>query len=170
MKEEQLVSIYPGYRETRLDAECPKCGHRYKIKVRQMEEVENRETAKGKIRLTPGETIEMEAVFDTGTPISVMATDLAERLEKAGEIYSKFGADQQYDIYLGDGEMIRITGWASSPVELSGYEIPSTVFEVSPDLPEGTLIIGKSEIWWKWDVVMDGGNPRLEKPVAFNLF
>ena len=47
-------------------------------------------------------------------------------------------------------------------------ELSPTVFEVLPDLSEGTLIIGKREIW-AWDVVMDGEVPRLEKPVTLGV-
>lgn len=91
------------------------------------------EQATGEIKLIGERTVKVDALFDTGAVESVMSLDLAKEIGRFSELPER----DKYTIPTANRNAdIRIIGKSSAPVEFDGCNIPSTTFEVSPDLPE----------------------------------
>ncbi len=125
------------------------------------------EQVRAKVKLTyGGEGAEVEALFDTGASVSVASEDLARKLASFREL----PPEDRY--FLGTAKkdvMIHITAKVDARVEVAGYEMPITTFDVSLDLPEGALIIGRPELD-KWDIVFTPEGPRPRRyPIRLEL-
>ena len=118
------------------------------------------EKVKARIKL---DGIEVDAVFDTGAPVSVVPKELAMRLEGYRELKKKY--------YVGTakkGVGFRIIGKVDAYPEVGGCsEIPATTFEVSDEVDH--VIIGRPELD-KWDIVFTPEGPRPRKcPVELEV-
>jgi hypothetical protein len=116
------------------------------------------EHAYAKVRLICGEgSVEVDALFDTGTSRSVMSEDLARRLSGC---LMRLPEDQRYVLQTEEkGGQVRIEGQVRARVVLPGCEVPSTPFEVSPDLRPGHLIVGRTQLD-EWGIAFTDQGPR----------
>lgn len=125
------------------------------------------EHVKAMVTLRCGDdAVEIEALFDTGAGRSFMSADVAAKFPRCLVALTK-----AYDIRLPKrDEKIAVTSRSNiEEVEVAGCKIPNTPFEVSPDLRDGTLIIGRPELD-TWDVQFTAGGPRPKKcPVTLEL-
>ena len=156
------------------DLKCPKCGHGFRITIETEEKarvrVAERKVAKATIQLrgatiqpAPNETIEVEATLDEGYPDCVLSPDIAERLG-----YKKHKEDKQHQITIYGGEKINVTGLVSTSATMDGHKIPMIHFRVSPNLPSGTAVIGRWELYELEDaggLTYEEGRAHLTKDV-----
>ncbi len=125
------------------------------------------EQATGKLRLiSDGQIVEVEALFDTGASRSVMAADIAKKLSTG---YYQLPHGQAYALTTPKGERLRVDAQVRAKVELYGCDVPSTGIEVSPDLVDGRLIIGRPQLD-EWDIVFTKAGPRPKScPIKLEL-
>ena len=114
-------------------------------------------SATGRVKLIGERAVEVDAVFATGFPRSVMSLDLAREVGSFEELPEHL----RYDLpTVKRGGSIRVVGTVWPSVEFDGCRVPSTPLEVSADLAEGRFIVGRPHLD-EWGVVFEE-EPRLK--------
>lgn len=124
---------------------------------------ERRVRARVELTCGVGAPVAADALFDTGAYRSVVSEDLVAGL--AG-CRLRLPRSMRYEMAgVVRGSTLRVEEVVVARVRLAQCEVQPTVFEVSPDLDPGTVIVGRPELdAWGIDFTPSGPAPRACPP------